>query len=691
VVRGTDLVDSGNGVVGKQVPPSKVGRQPSIQKLLRMYRSNADDLSWARNGCTASVINGEVISVVQNRIVDADFEDLEVIPMGADRVFLYSSTGVDVSLILEGARDFFAHFFSNIRRWDKEVVSFQRGAWLRLYGILLHAWNETFFKLCVIDCGRFLRTDSCSTDKARFDFARVLIATSSLEVVNCVEKLVIDGQTIEIKIVEEWGFNLGEDVCLLEPDDGTHSSHSDHDVFRGEVEHNGVNTDFLVDKIVDELAAANKEEPLVHVFNDNVNGEDEVENKGHPIFSDGDIHIGPKQHALVDKIVENNEESQVHVIVDNVNGEALVDNNGQHIFSHGDISIGPKQHALVDKIVEINEASQVHVMDVNINGEDVVDNNGQPFIPDGEIAPKPMPIGMKQHAASDICMEAEDCIPLRHSHVVAPTCETGVDIVDNGVQPLFIDDVTAPKQAPNISSAPKQHFVSEVSIEAANSCPFDDPPIVAPIDSVGSGIRENRRRVRTSSCPPWTARSFVSGPWSLEWINDIHHGEAGVIASSRKKVKKVLRPMGSVNQAVNIVKKRKKVDGVLRHSVHSLKKVARLPGKDRSSVLKILKKKVRQRQGSDRLKKSVNVVSQNISDGSSSSGSVNNDWSHWVVMHGNEKVAMEDVWGIGKAIGIQFNGETHNMFGVLARKGRGMGVKRSSEVGEGGSATGGAC
>ncbi|MCI72607.1 hypothetical protein A2U01_0093870, partial [Trifolium medium] len=36
-------------------------------------------------------------------------------------------------------------------------------------------------------------------------------------------------------------------------------------------------------------------------------------------------------------------------------------------------------------------------------------------------------------------------------------------------------------------------------------------------------------------------------------------------------------------------------------------------------------------------------------------------------MHENEKVAVEDVRGIGAAIGVQFNGDEANMFSVLSR------------------------
>ncbi|MCI80994.1 hypothetical protein A2U01_0102266, partial [Trifolium medium] len=48
-----------------------------------------------------------------------------------------------------------------------------------------------------------------------------------------------------------------------------------------------------------------------------------------------------------------------------------------------------------------------------------------------------------------------------------------------------------------------------------------------------------------------------------------------------------------------------------------------------------------------------------------------------------EKVAVEDVWGIGKAIGVKFNGYDANMFKVLSGAGRGMPKPRITAEGEG--------
>jgi hypothetical protein len=51
-------------------------------------------------------------------------------------------------------------------------------------------------------------------ERERFDYARVLIATPMLEIINCQESIIIDGVLVTVKIVEEWGFNIGDDACF---------------------------------------------------------------------------------------------------------------------------------------------------------------------------------------------------------------------------------------------------------------------------------------------------------------------------------------------------------------------------------------------------------------------------------------------------------------------------------------------
>jgi hypothetical protein len=114
----------------------------------------------------------------------------------------------------------------------------------------LSAWNTDFFKLCVFECGRFIRADSCSAEKDRLDFARVLIATTDLAIVSRVEQVLVDGVQVEIKIVEEWGYAMGEDTCLFEEESGSETSQTGEDVGHADPEvcHNA---DLLVKKFTD--------------------------------------------------------------------------------------------------------------------------------------------------------------------------------------------------------------------------------------------------------------------------------------------------------------------------------------------------------------------------------------------------------------------------------------------------------
>ncbi|GAU47370.1 hypothetical protein TSUD_403730 [Trifolium subterraneum] len=133
--------------------------------LVRSYKTKVDDVCWAQTGLVATITNGEVVPVVQNRITDARFNNLTLIPLGANKVFIRSMVGEDALEVVIGAKDFFILIFSHWKRWDFCPQTYKRGAWVRLYGIPVHAWNVNFFKLCLFDCGMFLRADSCSADK----------------------------------------------------------------------------------------------------------------------------------------------------------------------------------------------------------------------------------------------------------------------------------------------------------------------------------------------------------------------------------------------------------------------------------------------------------------------------------------------------------------------------------------------
>ncbi|GAU10190.1 hypothetical protein TSUD_421430, partial [Trifolium subterraneum] len=202
----------------------------------------------------------------------------------------------------------------------------------------------------------------------------------------------------------------------------------------------------------------------------------------------------------------------------------------------------------------------------------------------------------------------------------------------------------------------------------------DTSPILEFQDSLTTrkSFGESRRdagnqspHMRANSCPPSASRPVISGPWSLEWLHDQNHEEAGVIFSARKGEKEGER-LGACQKKVRQPDpKRRKAGGLLRHPIHSLKKVARLPRDDRVEVLKVLNKSVlRRRRGVNR---SCMESRQANSEESSSSDPVNNDWKNWVAMQGSDQMVIDDVRGFGHSLGVEFKGDNVNMFSVLSR------------------------
>jgi len=53
-------------------------------------------------------------------------------------------------------------------------------------------------------------------DIDRFDYARVLLSTTSLDIIHTGAQIMIDGVLFYFQIIKEWGFSLGEDVFLLD-------------------------------------------------------------------------------------------------------------------------------------------------------------------------------------------------------------------------------------------------------------------------------------------------------------------------------------------------------------------------------------------------------------------------------------------------------------------------------------------
>jgi len=138
----------------------------------------------------------------------------------------------------------------------KKQLVVERGTLARIYGVPLHAWNVNFFKLCVFDIGRLLKIDDFTMEKEKFDYTRLLVATKSFDILNTSGSLMVDRVLLEFKIIEEWGFSLGEDACLFDEGDAKDLDTQAHDA-----DHLVSNDHREVEVLVDQISK-DWEEPI---------------------------------------------------------------------------------------------------------------------------------------------------------------------------------------------------------------------------------------------------------------------------------------------------------------------------------------------------------------------------------------------------------------------------------------------
>jgi hypothetical protein len=149
------------------------------------------------------------------------------------------------------------------------------------------------------------------------------------------------------------------------------------------------------------------------------------------------------------------------------------------------------------------------------------------------------------------------------------------------------------------------------------------------------------------------------------------HGEAGLIFSSKKVKSQKDCPEARRLKEEHKGSKKRKVGGPLCHALYIMKRIARLPIKDRREVLRILHKNGRRDQGRGVVHSHREKDSNASAEAATSSASVNNDWKHWVAMQGDERKAAEDIVEVGKSLGVIVTVDQANRFNVLSKAGKG--------------------
>jgi hypothetical protein len=134
-----------------------------------------------------------------------------------------------LATFIQSTQGIIDNFLDDCIPWSQEMSQvYERGAWIRCYGVPLIAWNSIFFAELVESQGRLLLIDECTVSKQRMGFARILIVTTSMKEINVSVKVRINNIETNISIIEDPGFDFAKDACLVEEEDDNDSQFSLH-------------------------------------------------------------------------------------------------------------------------------------------------------------------------------------------------------------------------------------------------------------------------------------------------------------------------------------------------------------------------------------------------------------------------------------------------------------------------------
>jgi len=467
-------------------------------------------------------------------VEDVGFSNMGVIPMGGDRVFIRGRNNENIWEVYNLAKDFFGMFLSDVQKWSSKKLRYERGVWVRVYGTPAHAWKINFFKLCVSECGKFVRVDDCTLDRGQIDYARVLITTTSLEVLNLTTDVLVDGTTFSIKLVEEWGCNLGEDAFLSE-------DNSEQNLFKDE----GF---------------------------DNFDGHD-IEGEGGEVEAIlDDLCNDWKEHEASALIISSVKHDTNSVELKHLNVAAV------HLTQQ------PLQVTTSCSCEAVTKAQGKSVPHNSNAGSSMAGSTIKSI--SSSRATKKNNSSMK-HGTKVVMCEAADPNILSLKHDIKKKHDTKV--------------VTCEAADPNILSL--KHDTKNVALEDLKvlAVPLDQQPLRVTVPCIFNASRNIQRQ----SVPP----------------------NLNVGSSMDGSIKKFIPSSGATN---------KNKGGGFKYSSRNLKRVARMPAKDRREILKILKKRAKEQKArfianSSRKKGIVTSNSSKI-DSTTSLSSVNKDLEHWVLL-----------------------------------------------------------
>lgn len=145
-----------------------------------------DDMSWLAKCYVGQIHIPDTMFLLQQKMIQAGLFSIKVTPMRGDLVLITVEEGEDFHELVKDVNGLFETWFCDVRPWSQKEIAKEWYAWIRCQGVPLHVG---FFEKVVAGLGRYVTMDSTTMAKKRFDMAKVMVQTTSLEPVSKLVKV----------------------------------------------------------------------------------------------------------------------------------------------------------------------------------------------------------------------------------------------------------------------------------------------------------------------------------------------------------------------------------------------------------------------------------------------------------------------------------------------------------------------
>jgi hypothetical protein len=193
------------GVVDERVEgEGKKNRLHCVNDLAPLQIHVCDSTLKELEGSKVGLLKNSVdLLSFQERLMLEGIHEIKATNMGGNLVLLQGSCAGELEEVMRCNKVWWDKCFSKIIPWSPNLVSESRETWIQIFGIPLHAWDESCFKSVAGRFDVFLDFDEATIAKHRLDMARVKLRTVRRVLIDTVVQLSVMGSTFDVWVVEE--------------------------------------------------------------------------------------------------------------------------------------------------------------------------------------------------------------------------------------------------------------------------------------------------------------------------------------------------------------------------------------------------------------------------------------------------------------------------------------------------------